>query len=153
MDDRFEGEDPWLNRMEQRFSDFRDWLELVVGQLQTRSGRNLEEVAAGTLRMVLKRTDIVSEQIRLRQRIQDMEGKIGPPGRYYEVDVLTEDDRLLVFKVKSVCDGEDVDRLGDKVALLRDLNPDKAVEGVMVALQPDAEVKARCAEWGIALVS
>jgi hypothetical protein len=105
------------------------------------------------LRLALRREDIVPEKIRLRQKVVDATGKAGPAGRSYEVDVLAEDGRLLVFGVKSACEVEDVDRLADKVALVRDLNPGKSAEGVMVALAPEAEVRARCAELGIALVS
>ena len=153
VDARFEQVDARFDRIEQGFSDLRDWVELVVGRLQTRSGRNLENVVAGALRLALQREDIVPEKIRLRQKIEDTEGMIGPAGREYEVDILTEDGRLLVFEVKSVCEVEDVDRLADKVALVRAMNPGKAVEGVMVALEPEAEVQARCAKWEIELVS
>ena len=141
-----------FDRMDQHISDIKDWLEMVVGRFQTRSGRKLEDVATGTLRLLLKRDDIVSENVRLRQPLEDVDGMIGPSGRRYEVDILVYNSTLLVFEVKSVCEVEDVDRFADKVALMRTLHPDKIVDGVIVTMAPLNEVETRCVEWGIKLV-
>ncbi len=138
--------------MDQRFSDLRDWVEMIVGRFQTRSGKKLEDVVAGTMRLVLGRDDIVSENVRLRQPLEDADGMIGPSGRRYEVDILVDNSTLLVFEVKSVCEVEDVDRFADKVALMRTLHPDKTVEGAIVTMAPLNQVEARRVEWGIKLV-
>ena len=145
VNDRFED-------MDQRFSDLRDWVEMIVGRFQTRSGRKLEDVVAGTMRLVLGRDDVVSENVRLRQPLEDEDGMIGPSGRRYEVDILVYNSTLLVFEVKSVCEVEDVDRFADKVGLMRTLHPDKTVDGVIVTMAPLDEVEARCVEWGLKLV-
>ncbi len=144
--------DERFDQMDQRFSDLRDWVEMIVGRFQTRSGRKLEDVVAGTMRLVLGRDDILSENVRLRQPIEDVDGLIGPSGRRYEVDILVDNSTLLVFEVKSVCEVEDVDRFADKVALMRTLHPDKTVDGVIVTMAPLNEVETRCVEWGIKLV-
>ena len=144
--------DERFDQMDQRFSDLRDWVEMIVGRFQTRSGRKLEDVVAGTMRLVLGRDDILSENVRLRQPIEDVDGLIGPSGRRYEVDILVDNSTLLVFEVKSVCEVEDVDRFADKVALMRTLHPDKTVDGVIVTMTPLNEVETRCVEWGIKLV-
>jgi len=138
--------------MDQRFSDLRDWVEMIVGRFQTRSGRKLEDVVAGTMRLVLGRDDVLSEHVRLRQPLEDEDGMIGPSGRRYEVDILVHNSTLLVFEVKSVCEVEDVDRFADKVGLMRTLHPDKTVDGVIVTMAPLDEVETRCVEWGIKLV-
>ena len=145
VDERFE-------QMDQRFSDLRDWVEMIVGRFQTRSGRKLEDVVAGTMRLVLGRDDILSQNVRLRQPLEDEDGLIGPSGRRYEVDILVDNSTLLVFEVKSVCEVEDVDRFADKVGLMRRLHSDKTVDGVIVTMAPLDEVEARCVEWGIKLV-
>ena len=145
VDGRFEQTD-------QRFSDLRDWVEMIVGRFQTRSGRKLEDVVAGTMRLVLGRDDISSENVRLRQPLEDVNGMIGPAGRRYEVDILADNSTLLMFEVKSVCEVEDVDRFADKVALMRTLHPDKTVDGAIVTMAPLNKVEVRCVEWGIALV-
>ena len=119
VDSRFEQVDSRFEQMDQRFSDLKDWVEMIVGRFQTRSGRKLEDVVAGTMRLVLGRDDIRSENVRLRQPLEDRDGMIGPSGRRYEVDILVDNSTLMVFEVKSVCEVEDVDRFGDKVALMR----------------------------------
>lgn len=144
--------DERFDQMDQRFSDLRDWVEMIVGRFQTRSGKKLEDVVAGTMRLVLGRDDILSENVRLRQPIEDVDGMIGPSGRRYEVDILVDNSTLLVFEVKSVCEVEDVDRFADKVALMRTLHPDKTVDGVIVTMAPLNEVETQCVEWGIKLV-
>ncbi len=68
-------------------------------------------------------------------------------------DILADDGRITLFEVKSVCEVEDVDRLADKVALMRTLHPDRQVDGIMVTLGvKEEEVKTRCAHYGIPLV-
>ncbi|MCY3870211.1 MAG: hypothetical protein OXG87_11690 [Gemmatimonadetes bacterium] len=152
VNERFEKVDERFDQMDQRFSDLRDWVEMIVGRFQTRSGRKLEDVVAGTMRLVLGRDDILSQNVRLRQSLEDEDGMIGPSGRRYEVDILVYNSTLLVFEVKSVCEVEDVDRFADKVGLMRTLHPDKTVDGVIVTMAPLDEVEARCVEWGIKLV-
>ncbi len=152
VNDRFEQIEGRLDRMERQFSDLRDWVEMIVGRFQTRSGRKLEDVVAGTMRLVLGRDDVSADHVRLRQPLEDAEGLIGPAGRRYEVDILVHNSTLLVFEVKSVCELEDVDRFADKVGLMRTLHPEKTVDGVIVTMAPLNEVEARCGEWGIKLV-
>ena len=159
VNDRFEQVEGRLGRVEgrldqmgQQFSDLRDWVEMIVGRFQTRSGRKLEDVVAGAMRLVLERDDISADHVRLRQPLEDAEGMIGPAGRRYEVDILVHNSALLVFEVKSVCELEDVDRFADKVGLMRTLHPEKTVDGVIVTMAPLNQVEARCAEWGLQLV-
>ena len=152
VNDRFDRVEDRLDRMGQQFSDLRDWVEMIVGRFQTRSGRKLEDVVAGTMRLVLGRDDVLSEHVRLRQPLEDAEGMIGPAGRRYEVDILVHNSALLVFEVKSVCELEDVDRFADKVALMRTLHPEKVVDGVIVTMAPLNQVEERCADWGLQLV-
>jgi len=148
---RFEQVDRKFEQMGKQFEDLRDWVELVVGNLQVRSGRKLEDVVAAALRLALKRPDIRPESIRLRQKIVDAEGRIFPPGRQKEIDLMATDDEYLVFEVKSAAKAEDVDYFADKVELVRILNQDKKVHGVFITLAPEPEVQQRCKERGIEL--
>ncbi len=153
VDQRFEQVDQRFEQLDGKVDDLKDWVEMVVGGFQVRSGRKLEDVVAGALRLVLKRPDIAPDRIRLRQKVVDEKGSIGPIGRTYEVDILADDGRITLFEVKSVCEVEDVDRLADKVALMRTLHPDRQVDGIMVTLGvKEEEVKTRCAHYGIPLV-
>lgn len=153
VDGRFEQVDRRFEQLDRKVDDLKDWVEMVVGGFQVRSGRRLEDVVAGTLRLVLKRPDIVPDQIHLRQKVVDEQGLIGPTGRSYEVEILADDGHITLFEVKSVCEVEDVDHLADKVALMRTLHPDRQVDGLMVTLGvKEEEVKTRCAQYGIPLV-
>ena len=174
VDERFEKVDERLDQMNQqigslsdkldltagelnqRMDDIRDRsdkLDLAVGGFQRRAGRKLEDVVAGALRFGLKRQDVSADNVRLRQKLADVEGVVGPAGRIYEVDILIDNSSLLVFEVKSAaCKVEEVDRFADKVELVRLQHPDKVVEGALVSLEPADTVKARCAEWDIQIL-
>ncbi len=151
IDQRFEQIDQRFEQMNKHFQDLRDWVELVVGRTQVRSGRNLEDVVAAALRLALKRSDIRPESIRLRQKIVDTEGWVFPRGRQKEVDLVATDGEFLAFEVKSAAEVDDVDDLAEKVELLRLLYPDKTVRGVFITLAPEPDVRERCRELGIEL--
>jgi hypothetical protein len=151
VDQRFEQVDQRLTTMNKHFEDLQDWVELVLGRMQVRSGRNLEDVVAGALRLALKRPDIRAESIRLRQKIVDAEGIVFPRGRQKEVDLIASDGEYLVFEVKSAAEVDDVDNFAEKVELLRLQNPDKQVHGVFITLAAEPDVKQRCKELGIEL--
>jgi len=148
---RFDQVEQRFAQMSKHFEDLRDWVELVVGRAQVRSGRNLEDVVAAALRVALKRPDIRPESIRLRQKIVDTEGWVFPRGRQKEVDLVATDDEYLVFEVKSAAEVDDVDYFADKVELVQRLNPDKKVRGVFITLAPEPDVQQRCQELGIEL--
>jgi hypothetical protein len=156
VNERFEKVDGRLDQMNQRMdgiSDKTDKLALAVGGFQRRAGRKLEDVVAGALRFGLKRQDVSADNVRLRQKLADVEGMVGPAGRTYEVDILIDNSSLLVFEVKSAaCKVEEVDRFADKVELARQQHPDKVVEGALISLESADSVKARCAEWGIQIL-
>ncbi|MGC8779766.1 MAG: hypothetical protein ACP5UQ_02780, partial [Anaerolineae bacterium] len=142
-----------FQEVRQEIGDLRSWTQLVVGRLQTRVGRNLEDLVAGALRVALRRPDIKPKQLRLRQVIVDEQGLVGLPGkRRFEIDILAEDGQLTVFEIKSFCDTDDVNNLADRVTLVQALHPERKVEGVMIALGIDYGVPERCAELGITLV-
>ena len=147
----FEQVDRRFEQMGKHFEDLQDWVELVVGRSQVRSGRNLEDVVAAALRVALKRPDIRPESIRLRQKIVDTEGWVFPRGRQKEIDLVASDEEYLAFEVKSAAEVDDVDYFADKVELLRLLNPDKTVRGVFITLAPEPDVRQRCQELGIEL--
>ena len=156
IDGRFEKIDVQLEQMKQQTTEIKDRtdkLDLTVGGFQRRAGRKLEDMVAGALRFGLKRQDVSADNVRLRQKLADVEGVVGPAGRTYEVDILIDNGSLLVFEVKSAaCKVEEVDRFADKVQLVRRQHPDKAVEGALISLEPADRVKARCAEWGIQIL-
>lgn len=152
MDRRFEVVNRRFEVMDTRFEGLRDWVSLVVGHLQTRVGRRLEDTVAGALRLALGMYDIAPGQIRLRQKIVDADGRIGPAGREYEFDILAKDGETYVFEVKSALEVEDVVRFNDKADLaIASLRPARWKK-VLVTLDKDAEVLRKADELGILVV-
>jgi len=154
VDEHLEGVDARFDQIDRTIADLRDWVEVNVGGLQRRSGRKLEDVVAGALRVALERPDIRPDQLRLRQRMVDETGIVGLPGqkRPFEVDILAQDGQITVFEVKSYCEWEDIDRLADKVKFIGQANPGVKVEGIMIAMSIGDDVRERCTELGITLV-
>ena len=138
--------------MDKRFEALHDWVTLVVGNLQTRAGKNLEETVAGALRLALSMYDIQPDQVKLRQRITDPEGRIGPSGRAYEIDILARDGETYLFEVKSTPDAEDILRFNDKAELAAEQLKPVKYKKVLVTLAKDSEISQRCQELGLLLV-
>jgi hypothetical protein len=138
--------------MDERFLGLRDWVSLVVGRLQTRVGRRLEDTVAGALRLALGMRDITPDQVRLRQKLVDVDGRIGPRGREYEYDVLALNGEAYIFEVKSAPEIEDVLRFNDKaelaISILRPARPKK----VLVTLDKDPAILAKARELGVVVV-
>ena len=160
VNERFEDMSQQIAQINQQIAQMNQQLaytdakvDLTVGGFQRRAGRKLENMVAEVLRFGLKRQDVSADNMRLRQKLADVEGVVGPAGRTYEVDILVDNSSLVVFEVKSAaCKVEEIDRFADKVALVRRQHPGKAVEGALISLEPADTVKARCAEWGIQIV-
>jgi hypothetical protein len=161
--ERFEGIDQRMDRMENRMDEqfqrlsadihgLRHWMEVNVGNWQTRAGRRMEDVVAGAFCYGLDRGDIRPEHVKLRQKITDPQGLVYRPGKTREVDILAVGPELIVFEVKSTADEDDIDDLADKVKLMTHLNPGKQVQGVLVMLGADTEHRRLCAERGLKLI-
>jgi hypothetical protein len=144
IDRRFEAMDRRFDEADRRDQDTRDWVGVVVGGFQTRAGRNLEDAVAGTLRVALGMKDLDADTIKLRQKVQDSEGLIGPPGRSYEYDIFVSNGGTCVFEVKSVPDTEDVDRFADKCNLVARALGLKQMRRVIVTLAKTPELRRYC---------
>ncbi len=151
FDERMGKFDERMEKFGAELADTRAWFELTVGRLQTRAGRNLEDVVASALRIGLKRPDVRADMIKLRQKIVDREGIVYKPGQQKEVDLVASNGEYLVFEVKSAAKPGDVDDFAEKVTLLRHIHPEKQVRGVFITLAPEADVQQRCRELGIEL--
>ncbi|MBI2567708.1 MAG: hypothetical protein HYV63_11815 [Candidatus Schekmanbacteria bacterium] len=141
-----------LAQQNQRLTDMVQYQNATIGGLQNRAGRNLEDMAAGMLRFGLGITGIRPEHIRLRQRIEDRTGLIGPAGRRYEYDILVINGRVCVFEVKSAPDEEDVDRFRDKCDLVEHELGRGPIERVLATLGKTPELQRYCDEHGVVLV-
>ncbi|MBI4613451.1 MAG: hypothetical protein HY720_07540 [Planctomycetes bacterium] len=151
IDRRFEEMDRRFHEVLQEMRDTRKWVEGNVGGFLGRAGKNLEGAIAGTLRIALGMKDLDPSTIRLRQKIEDEEGIIGPAGRRYEYDIFVTNGRTCVFEVKSVADEEDVDRFADKCDLVERVLGAGRVERVLVTLAKTPEIARRCETRGVLL--
>lgn len=157
IDQRFEASrvemDRRFSEMDMRFEAMKDWVSLNVGRFQVRAGKNLEDTVAGALRLALNMWDIRPEHLTLRRKILDADGRIGPRGREYEIDILARNGESYVFEVKSVCDGrEDLDRFDDKAGLaIESLGLSKAHK-VLVTLDKNSWLAEECERREILLV-
>ncbi len=156
IDNRFEQMDNRFDLLTEdvhRLSDRVDAGLMAVGNLQSRVGRNLEDLAAGTLRYALNRRDISPENVELRKSFVDHHGQIGPAGRDYEIDIFIDNSSVIVFEVKSNCDSQQLLHFNDKAEFIRKLDyPDKPCEKVMITLEKNAYLQNKCRELGIVLV-
>jgi len=152
MDGRFVAMDGRFAAMDAKLEALRDWINLVIGRSQARVGKSLEETVAGALRLALSMYDVQPDQVKLRQRITDDTGRVGPAGRAYEIDILARDGETYVFEVKSAPDPEDVLRFNDKAGLaIEQMKPAKAKK-VLVTLAKEPDIVRSCEELGILLV-
>ncbi|MBI2570628.1 MAG: hypothetical protein HYV63_26800 [Candidatus Schekmanbacteria bacterium] len=145
MSERFEAVD-------QRMGDIVHHVDITVGGLRRRAGRNLEDTVAGMVRIALGRTDLKAEHVRLRQNVEDQAGLIGPAGRRYEYDILAINGRTCVFGVKSAPDEEDVDRFRDRCDLVEQQLGCGPIERILVTLGKSEELARYGAANGIVLV-
>jgi hypothetical protein len=148
MDRRFEA---MQLQMDRRFDEARREredhvrrMDVIVGGLQRRAGRNLEDLLAGTLRLALGLSEIRPEHVRLRQTVQDTTGKIGPAGRTYEYDILAINGQAVVFEVKSNPKAEDVERFADKADLVAEELARPDLRRVLLTLVRSDEVIETC---------
>ncbi|MFH1096971.1 MAG: hypothetical protein V1749_05690 [Candidatus Desantisbacteria bacterium] len=152
VDKQFDTMNKQFDTMNKQFEDQKDWVGTVVGGFQRRAGRSLEDAVAGTLRVALKRKDIKPESLKLREKILDDEGLIGPKGRSYEIDLYGYNGESIVFEVKSYAEEEDVLRFNDKAELAKQkfglVNPTK----VFVTLDKSRDMVRACKEVGIEIV-
>ncbi|MDI6751238.1 MAG: hypothetical protein QME07_00005, partial [bacterium] len=104
------------------------------------------------LRVALNRRDIKPENITLRKKFVDDEGKIGPKGREYEIDLYAHNSESIVFEIKSYGEPDDVLRFNDKVEVAKMkfsiINPQK----IFITLQKGSEMVNICKGLGISLV-
>jgi len=137
-----------FDKVDSDFKDLKDWVGIVVGGFQRRAGRNLEDAVAGTLRIALGK-DVKPENIRMRQKIQDDEGMIGPKGRSYEIDLCVTNTECLIFEIKSYAEEEDIERFNDKAELALKKWDLKNMKKVLITLEKRPLVVELCDKFGI----
>jgi len=129
------------------------WLRMTIGHLHNEKGESLEDMFAAGLRYGLKDEDITPETIQLRQPLIDEDGLVFKKGYVTEVDVVAQNGKLIVFEVKATAKLSEVDFFAWKVQLVAAQHPTLQVRGVFICLGARPEVKQRCLENGLDLLS
>jgi len=141
------------DRVIRRLDLQENWFKIVTGRMGTEKGQLLEEMFASGLSYGLKNPDIKPESILLRQHISD-DGEILKGYPYYgEVDLIAEDGKLTVFEVKATALINDVDTFALKIRVVKALNPDKDVHGVLISIGASSRVNDYCKKHGLELVN
>ncbi|MEW5692101.1 MAG: hypothetical protein AB1765_02260 [Candidatus Hydrogenedentota bacterium] len=159
MDKRFEQVDKRFEQVDKRFDiltkkidDSISWTQAVVGGFQMKAGRNLEDTIAGTIRLAMGITDIDASNLKLRQKIIDTGGEIGPKGRRYEFDILLYNGTSYVFEIKSTPDVENIERFLDKYKMVVKKLRLRKPKAVMITLVKDPYITQLCKRRNILLV-
>ncbi|OQY44301.1 MAG: hypothetical protein B6242_13020 [Anaerolineaceae bacterium 4572_78] len=128
------------------------WFKVILGEGRRDKGKDSEDLFAVGLSYGLKNPDITSETIRLRQKLVDTDGLVFKKGYETEVDIIAEDGKLIVFEVKTTARPGDVGIFALKVELVTHQNPDKKVEGVLISVAAEPEIRERCHQYNLRLV-
>ncbi|MDI7269279.1 MAG: hypothetical protein QME96_14915 [Myxococcota bacterium] len=156
VDERFEALTREMNerfaRMDRKLDDIHRDVNRQVGGLQTRAGRHLEDLVAGTLRLALELEDLDPRSIEMRRKIVDRDGVVRPAGREIECDMLVSDGKRYVFEITSYAKGSDAQDVADKVTLVKSLHPEEQVVGILIAYEADEGAGAECERLGVRLV-
>jgi len=145
---RFEAVDKRFDKVDRDFNDLKDWVGIVVGGFQRRAGRSLEDAVAGTLRIALGK-EVTPEHIKMRKKITDDNGLIGPKGRSYEIDLCIKNEEWWIFEIKSYADAEDIERFNDKAELAIKKLGLKKVGKALITLEKRPSVVKLCDKFGI----
>jgi hypothetical protein len=137
-----------FDKVDSDSKDLKDWVGIVVGGFQRQAGRNLEDAVAGTLRIALGR-EVKAENITMRKKIMDDEGRIGLKGRSYEIDLCLTNTESLIFEIKSCAEEEDIERFNDKAELAKKKLGLKKVEKALITLDKHHSVVKLCDKLGI----
>jgi hypothetical protein len=140
-------------QLDKESAQFDAWLKIASGNIELKKGQTLEELFALGLSYALEGDDILPETIQLRQRFVDSDGLFFlRKGGGVEADIIAEEGKLTIFKVKFMAGIDDVDMLAMKVKLIGLQNPDKQVQGIFLSPGANETVKQCCAEYGLKCV-
>ncbi|MFQ5616025.1 MAG: hypothetical protein ACE5GO_06160 [Anaerolineales bacterium] len=139
-------------RLIRRMDAQEAWLRYVTGTMQTKKGHSMEDMVAKALRYGLKNPDIKPENIRLRQKLRGTKNDGMLSRAEAEIDLILENGRMVIVEVKTYADTGDAVKLDILVRLLRNQNPDKHVEGMLICLSAEEGLRQYCERNGIILV-
>ena len=126
-------------------------LEVVLGSIGRRWGRDLERAVFEIFRYVLEERGIEPGRIEKFTYV-DVEGKYYRRGAKLEVDIYVHDEKVYLIEVKSHADYEDVEWFYEKTSIIEKIIGRKASKLLLVAVHIDEEALKTARELGIDVI-
>jgi len=126
-------------------------LKVAVGSLGRRLGVDYEKAVRALVEDLLKRLG-VKEYVVEKFRFEDREGRYGPRGVVYEVDLYVSNSRAFLVELKSLVEPEDVDRFYLVADAVERILGRRADGKIIVGVHAAREALERAEKLGVTLL-
>ena len=146
-DEKFESVNKELKRLSKAVAE----LQLIVGSMGRRWGRDLEKMVLEIYRYALEERGIEPGKVE-KFKYVDREGRYLGKGAVIEVDIYIHDDKVYLLEVKSRTELEDVEWFSRKVKIVEEIIGRKAEKYIIVTVHIDDDALMRAIELGLDVV-
>jgi len=146
-DEKFESINKELRRLSKAVAE----LQVIVGSMGRRWGRDLEKMVLEIYRHALEERGIEPGKLE-KFKYVDREGKYLGNGAVIEVDIYIHDDKVYLLEVKSRTELEDVEWFSRKVKIVEEIIGKKAEKYIIVTVHIDDDALMRAIELGLDVV-
>jgi len=126
-------------------------LKVTVGSLGRRLGVDYEKAVRALVEDLLKRLG-VKEYVVEKFRFEDREGRYGPRGVVYEVDLYVSNGKAFLVELKSLVEPEDVDRFYLVADAVERILGRRADGKIIVGVHTAREALERAEKLGVTLL-
>jgi len=141
-----------IRRLEREFVMLSKRVEVTIGSMGRRWGRDLEMMVYEIFKEVLEKKGIPLEKVKKFTYV-DHDGSVtGLRGRKIEVDLLIRDHDVVVIEVKSYADEEDMDFLRDKTMYVERILNKRVIKAYMITVNVTRDAIERAKQLGIEVV-
>jgi hypothetical protein len=146
-DEKFESINKELKRLSKAVAE----LQVIVGSMGRRWGRDLEKMVLEIYRHALEERGIEPGKVE-KFKYVDREGRYLGKGAVIEVDIYIHDDKVYLLEVKSRTELEDVEWFSRKVKIVEEIIGKKAEKYIIVTVHIDDDALMRAIELGLDVV-
>jgi len=146
-DEKFESVNKELKRLSKAVAE----LQIIVGSMGRRWGRDLEKMVLEIYRHALEERGIEPGKVE-KFKYVDREGRYLGKGAAIEVDIYIHDDKVYLLEVKSRTELEDVEWFSRKVKIVEEIIGKKAEKYIIVTVHIDDDALMRAIELGLDVV-
>ena len=141
-----------INKLREDFNRLGMKVEVTIGSMGRRWGRDLEMMVLEIFKEALERRGIEPGKVE-KLRFTDRDGSMtGVKGKIVDVDISVKDEKLYLIEVKSTADLDHVDALHDKVRAVEKYLNREVDKVFLVAVNVDKEAYDRAGELGIEVI-